>query len=347
MNYIQNKDLGFNKENLVVIDRAHVLDEQISSFRQELLKNPSILQATGSSAVPGGLIGDNVFLPEGSGTEETHAINNIFVDWHFMETYELEIIEGRWFREENPTDSFAIILNEAAVSALGFEDPLNKRLITSFGDQAREPIQIIGVVRDFNFHSLHQEIRPLVIQFTRFVPFQLTVRISGSQTGNSMTYIEDTWNSFMEQQPIHMTFLEEDLSALYNNDEKTATVFTIFSILAIFIASLGLLGLASFSAAQRTKEVGIRKAMGASINSVLVTLSREFLWLILLATVIAWPLGYFFMKDWLQDYPARISLDPVIFVVSTLVALFIAAATVILRVYQAASTNPVHSLRYE
>ena len=151
----------------------------------------------------------------------------------------------------------------------------------------------------------------------------------------------------MEEQPVHMTFLEEDLSALYQNDEKSATVFSIFSILAIFIASLGLLGLASFSAAQRTKEVGIRKAMGASISSVLVTLSREFIWLILFATLAAWPLGYFFMKDWLQDYPDRVSLEPMIFVFSTLLAFIIAAVTVVLRVYQAASLNPVRSLRYE
>ena len=163
----------------------------------------------------------------------------------------------------------------------------------------------------------------------------------------TLEYIEKTWVSFKEQQPIHMTFLEEDLAALYDNDEKASTVFSIFSVLAIFIAALGLLGLASFSAAQRTKEVGIRKAMGASISNVLLTLSREFIWLILIATLVAWPLGYFIMKNWLQDFPVRIPLDPMVFVVSSLLAFFIAAVTVLLRVYQAASMNPVSSLRYE
>lgn len=347
MKYMQDKDLGFDKENLVVIDRAYVLDNQIGAFRQELLKNPSVLQATYSGAVPGGLIGDNAYLPEGAGTDETHAINNIMADWHFMETYGLELVEGRWFQEDIPTDSFAIILNEAAVRALSFEDPLKQRLITSFGDDSNDPFPIIGVVKDFNFQSLHQEIRPLVIQFNRDNYYQLTVRISGNQTGNTLAYIEKTWTSFMEQQPVHMTFLEEDLSALYNNDEKTATVFSIFSVLAIFIAALGLLGLASFSAAQRTKEVGIRKAMGASISSVLVTLSKEFIWLILLATLASWPVGYFFMTDWLQDYPIRIDLEARVFILSTLMAFLIAAVTVLLRVYQAASTNPVQCLRYE
>jgi putative ABC transport system permease protein len=347
MNYMFDKDLGFDKENLVVIDRIYVLDTQIDAFRQELLKNPSIRQASASSAVPGGLIGDNAYLPEGATTDETHAINNMMVDWNFLETYGLELLEGRWFQEDIPTDSFAIVLNESAVRALSFEDPLNQRLITSFGDNTDDPFSIIGVVKDFNFQSLHQEVRPLVIQFNRGNNYQFTVRISENQTGETLAYIENVWNSFMEQQPIHMTFLEEDLAALYNNDEKTAVVFSIFSVLAIFIAALGLLGLASFSAAQRTKEVGIRKAMGASISSVLLTLSREFVWLILLATLAAWPLGYFFMKDWLQDYPIRIDLEARVFIVSTLIAFLIAAVTILMRVYQAASTNPVQSLRYE
>ncbi len=347
MNYMQDKDLGFKKENLVVIDRVYVLDNQLNAFRQELLKNPSIQQATISSAVPGGLIGDNAYVPEGAETSETHAINNIWADWHFMETYDLELVEGRWFQESNPTDSFGIVINEAAVRALSFEDPLSHRLSTSFGDDTDDPLQIIGVVKDFNFQSLHQEIRPLVIQFNSRNHYQMTVRISGNQTAESLAYIEGTWNSFMEQQPIHMTFLEEDLASLYNNDEKTASVFSIFSVLAIFIAALGLLGLASFSAAQRTKEVGIRKAMGASISSVLITLSKEFIWLILLATLASWPLGYFFMTDWLQDYPNRVDLEPQVFIISTVMAFLIAAVTVILRVYQAASTNPIKCLRYE
>ncbi len=347
MNHLRAKDLGFNKENLVVIDRVYVLEEQIEAFRQELLKNPSIRQVTISSAVPGGLIGDNAYLPEGAATNETHAINNIWADWYFQETYELEMMEGRWFQQDNPTDSSALILSEAAVKALSFDDPLNRRLYIQFGEEIDHPHPIIGVVKDFHFQSLHQEIRPLIIQFNSGSNYQMSVRIGGNDTGRTLEYIEKTWNSFREQQPIHMTFLEKDLTALYNNEEKTATIFNIFSVLAIFIAALGLLGLASFSAAQRTKEVGIRKAMGASIASVLLALSREYIWLILLATIAAWPLGYFFMKEWLQDYPSRIDMDPGVFILSSLMAFVIAAVTVLLRVYQSASANPVKSLRYE
>jgi putative ABC transport system permease protein len=347
MNYLRAKDLGFTKENLVVIDRVYVLEEQIDAFRQELLKNPSIRQVTISSAVPGGLIGDNVYLPEGAASNETHAINNMWADWYFLDAYELEMVEGRWFQEENPTDSFALILSESAVRALNFEDPFNKRLYTQFGDERDDPSPIIGVVKDFHFQSLHQEIRPLIIKFKTVENYQMSVKISDNNTRLTLEYIEKTWSSFREQQPIHMTFLEEELASLYDNEEKTAVIFNIFSVLAIFIAALGLLGLASYSAAQRTKEVGIRKAMGASISSVLLALSKEYIWLILLATLAAWPLGYFFMKDWLQDYPARVTLEPIVFILSSLMAFIIAAATVLFRVYQSASANPVKSLRYE
>jgi putative ABC transport system permease protein len=311
------------------------------------LKNPSIRQVTISSAVPGGLIGDNAYLPEGAASNETHAINNMWADWYFQEAYELEMVEGRWFQEENPTDSFALIISESAARALNFDDPLNKRLYTQFGEERSDPSPIIGVVKDFHFQSLHQEIRPLIIKFNTEDNYQMSVKISSNNTGLTLEYIETIWNSFMEQQPIHMTFLEEDLAALYDNEEKTAIIFNIFSVLAIFIAALGLLGLASFSAAQRTKEIGIRKAMGASIASVLLALSKEYIWLILVATVAAWPLGYFFMKDWLQDYPARVIMEPVVFILSSLLAFIIAAATVLFRVYQSASANPVKSLRYE
>jgi putative ABC transport system permease protein len=347
MNYLQEKDLGFNKENLVVIDRAYVLEEQLGAFRQELLKNPSIEQVTLSSAVPGGLIGDNAYLPEGASGDETYAINNIWADWYFQETYELEMLEGRWFDMNTPTDSFALVISETAARALNFDDPLSMRLYTQLGDDTQVPFHIIGVVKDFHFQSLYQVVRPLIIHFNRENFYQMTVRLSGNNTAQTLEYIEKIWNAFKEQQPIHMTFLEEDLNELYANETKTAIVFNIFSVLAIFIAALGLLGLASFSAAQRTKEVGIRKAMGASITSVLVVLSREFIWLILAATLAAWPLGYFFMKDWLQNYPSRVSLEPRIFIISTLLAFIIAAVTVLLRVYQAASMNPVKSLRYE
>lgn len=346
MMHIRVSDLGFEKENLVVVDRVHVLGSQIEAFREELLKYSAVEEVSISSAVPGGLIGDNAYLPEGADSDETFAINNIFTDWHFRETYGLELKEGRWFDEEIPSDSFALVINEAAATALGFDDPIGKRLYTQFGDD-EVPRPVIGVVKDFNFQSLHQEIRPLVIQFVQDRRFMMSIRISPENEGVTLEFIEKLWSSFREQEPIHMSFLEDDLAELYQNDEKTASVFSVFSVLAILIAGLGLLGLASFSAIQRTKEVGIRKAMGASTGRVLYTLSREYAWLIIFATLTAWPVGFIAMKRWLQDYPERISLSPEIFIASSVLALVIAAVTVLVRVYRAASRNPVLSLRYE
>ncbi len=346
MNYIQKKDLGFNKENMVVIDRAYVLGDKAESFRQELLKNPGIMYVSRSNAVPGGLIGDNAYVPEGASTDETHAINNIYADPYFAEVYGLEIKEGRWFSEETLTDSFTIVLNESAVEALGFERPLQMRLINDFGENVR-PLQIIGVVKDFHFQSLHQEIKPLVLLFLSFNAYKMSIKIDGSNVQETLKYIEKTWSNFVTDQPINMTFLEDDLVTHYSSDRSTGLIFSIFSILAIFIAALGLLGLTSFSAEQRTKEVGIRKVMGATITRVMAILSKEIIWLILFATLIAWPIGYFFMKDWLQNFAFRIKLDPLIFIGSTLLAFLIAIVTVSVRTYRAAIVNPAESLRYE
>jgi len=346
MNFIQKKDMGFNKENLVVIDRARELGNQREAFRQELLKYPDITSASVSNAVPGSLIGDDAYFPEGATTDETHAINNIYTDPYFAEVFELELLEGRWLSEEIPTDTFAVVLNEAAVKALGFDNPLEHRLINDFGEEV-DPLQVVGVVRDFHFKSLHQEIDPLILRWNYWNPDKLSVKITGYNQQACLKYIEDTWKTFVTDQPLTVTFLEDDLATLYSSDRNTGIIFSIFSILAIFIAALGLLGLTSFSAQQRTKEVGIRKVMGATVGSVMAILSREILWLILFATVISWPVGYFFMKDWLQDFAFRIDLSPWVFVISTLLALLIAILTVSIRTFRAAIVNPANSLRYE
>jgi len=347
MDHLLDKDLGFQEENLLVIDRIHVLENQVDAFREELLRNPAILEASVSSTVPGGLFGDNVYLPEGAGSEQTHSINNMWADWFFMDCYQLELIEGRWFEEKRGADSLALVLNESAARAMGLEEALNTKIYVTFGEQSDVPRQVIGVVKDFHFQSLHQEVRPLIIEFASGNLFQMTVRINPDQSLKAREYVEKVWSSFEEQQAIHMSFLDEDLEALYQNDQKTASMFSIFSILAIVIACLGLLGLASFSAERRTKEVGIRKAMGASIPKVLYTLSREYYWLIFIASLLAWPLAYFAMRSWLENYPVRTELDPLIFLVSSLAALLIASITVLLRVYQSAVMNPASSLRYE
>jgi len=348
MTFIQTKDMGFNKSNLLVIDRARELGNQRETFRQELLNNPDIIAASVCNTVPGSLIGDDAYYPEGSTMEETHALNNIFTDPYFTDVFEFEIIEGRYLSEDIPSDTFAVVLNEAAVKSLGFEHPLEHRLINDFGGgEEINPMQVIGVVKDFHFKSLHQEIQPLLLRLNYWNPDKISVKITGNNKQATLRYIEKTWKAYVADQPATISFLEDDLSTLYASDRNTGIIFSIFSILAIFIAALGLLGLASFSAVQRTKEVGIRKVMGATVSSVMTILSKEILWLILFATIISWPLAYFFMKDWLQNFAFRIDLHPLIFVISTLLSLIIAVLTVSFRTFRAAMANPVNSLRYE
>ncbi len=348
MSFIQKKDMGFSKENLLVIDRARELGNQRETFRQELLNNPDIISASVTNAVPGSLIGDDAYYPEGSTMEETHALNNIFTDPYFADVFKLEIIEGRYLSEDIHSDTFAVILNEAAVKALGFTNPLEHRLINDFGDGNEiNPMQVIGVVKDFHFKSLHQEIKPLILRLNYWNPDKIAVKITENNKQATLKYIEKTWEDYVADQPVTISFLEDDLATLYASDRNTGIIFSIFSLLAIFIAALGLLGLASFSAEQRTKEVGIRKVMGATVSSVMTILSKEILWLMLFATIISWPLGYFFMKDWLQNFAFRIELNPLIFVLSTLLALLIAILTVSIRTFRAAVANPVNSLRYE
>ena len=345
LGFIRNKDLGFDRNNIVLLERAYILREKKEAFRQELLKNPGIVQVSYSNVVPGSIIGSTAYLPEGSNTSETRAINFMFADPSFLDTYTLTMAEGRWFSEQTPTDSQAVIINEAAARALGFREPLSQRLVVLGFDSIPRPV--IGVVKDFHYQSLHQEINPLVVHFDPGYLSWISVKIRPDDRKQVLSSIESIWKQFTSDQPIFQSFLEDYMSVAYKSNKSAGLVFSIFSLLAIFIASLGLLGLASFSAEQRTKEVGVRKIMGASVTGIINIFTREVLWLMFFATLIAWPIGYFFTRDWLQDFAYRIRISPLIFIAATLLALIIALFTVGARAYRAALQNPAFSLRYE
>jgi putative ABC transport system permease protein len=345
LRFINRKDLGFDKKDVVLVERAYAIKDKKEAFRQELLKNPKIVSVSYSNFVPGSILGNTAYVPEGASARETNALNIFFADPEFQGTYALSMEEGRWFNEKTPTDSHAVVINEATVKALGFDHPLSSRLIQLGGDSI--PFPIIGVVKDFHYQSLHQEIKPLVIHFDPGYLNWISIKIRPEDRNETMKFIEKTWREFAPEQPVFQEFLDDYLATAYKANESTGLIFSIFSILAIFIATLGLLGLASFSAEQRTKEVGVRKVHGASVFKVMVIFTKEVLWLMFFATLIAWPLSYFFMKDWLQDFAFRIKLSPLIFLLSTLIALFIALVTVSTRAYRAAIVNPAQSLRYE
>lgn len=350
MSFVQNKDLGFNKENLMIIQRAFALQDQRKTFIQELERNPGIETVSSSTFFPGFLMGNNAYKPEGTEADAIRAINLAFVDDKYNEVLGLELTEGRWFSRERADDSSAVILNEAAVKAFGFEDPINKKILRIGGNDGNTDLslQIVGVAKDFHYKSLHQTIKPVVIEYNRNRFGQLIgVKIHPKNYLESISFVREQWDTFVKDQPLDYSFLEDELALKYADDKKTGTIFTIFSILAIFVSCLGLFGLASFTTEQRTKEIGIRKVMGASVSIILRLLSKELIILMSISTLISWPSAYFFMKSWLQNFAFKINPGVLTFFIASLLTLIIALITISYRTYKASTANPAESLKHE
>ncbi|MBN1300708.1 MAG: ABC transporter permease [Melioribacteraceae bacterium] len=348
LDYIQNRKLGFNKDQLVIIEKTDDLADRLKAFKQNLLDNPNILSVTNHSSVPGGGFGNTVYQVEGMGSNENHLFWLWFADYDLADTYQLEMAEGRFFSEEFPSDSAGVVLNEKAVKALGLENPIGKRLI----DRGRNPeetrfMPIIGVVKDFNFESLHSEIRPMAIFPIRFNGRVTAVRISAQNIRSTMDSIEKTWKDFAFDQAFEFTFMDDEFARVYEAERKTGELFTAFSILAVLIACLGLFGLAAFITEQKTKEIGIRKVMGASIGGILFLLVKEFSKWVIIANIIAWPMAYYAMSRWLEGFAYKIDLGWWIFITSGFISLIVAIMTVSSQVIKAASQNPARSLRTE
>jgi len=349
MNFIQEKDLGYDKKNLVVINRVSSLQDQRDAFKEELSKIPDVIESGFTNNLPNTLFGNTAFRPEGTTAESTHAMNFWYTGYDFQKTLNLEIKEGRWFDRDILSDSTACVMNEAAVKAFGMEDPVGKNLLlVGGGEEGNFPLKIIGIVKDFHYESLHKTIHPLIIGFffAQGADY-LVVRIRPEQYQKTVEIIKQKWDEFVPEQPFEYSFLEDDLDTAYNNDFRTGTIFTIFSVLSIFISLLGLIGLASYTAEQRTKEIGVRKVMGANVSGIIGMLLKEVFVLVGISTMIAWPVGYFFMKSWLQNFSFRVDLGILSFIIASLIALFIAIVTVGFRAYRAATANPAESLRYE
>jgi putative ABC transport system permease protein len=346
MHYIRSKKLGFDKDNILVIQRTNTLGEKTSTFKEEILKIPEIEAASYANTLPGQLYGSEAYTLEGAGVEGTRALNNMSADEDFQKTLNLEMEGGRWFSKDMPTDSTAIVVNETLIKACGINDPLGKNLLRIMGEKQWLPMKIIGIVKDFNNESLHKDIRPLVIWYINY-PAYLTVRLNKGNSAAAIEKIQKTWDKFSPDQPFLFSFLGDDLLTLYKNEQRSKDIFLIFSLLSIFIAALGLMGIASFMAEQRTKEIGIRKVMGATIPSILSLMTREIVIFTGIATLISWIASYYLMKNWLEGFSYRINLSPLVFVGASLIALFIALATVSTLSYSAARANPADALHYE
>lgn len=354
VNFLRNMDLGIDQEQVVLIPmQTGEMAEQYDVFRDELLRNAGVVNVTATSSHPANRIGGwRSYLPEG--VEQGINTPTIVVSYDFFETMGTTMVGGRTFDREHPTDvREAYILNEAAVKFFGIEDPVGKPLTGFAYDLStwtRKRAKIIGVVKDFHFASLHNEIRPVVFSLSSEITTGLNwieVRITPENTKQTLAYLEDTWTTFSPDRPFEYSFLDENIAEHYASEDRFLKLFTSFSLLSIIIGSLGLFGLTAFMMKRRTKEIGIRKVLGAEVTGLVAVLSKDFLKLVLVANVLGWPLAYYMMDRWLQNFAYSSGISVWVFVVTGVGALLIAFASVAYHSIKTAGANPVNSIRYE
>jgi putative ABC transport system permease protein len=350
LRYVQTKDLGFDKEETIVISRTNDLSNQLQSFEDELRANRGIVSLTNSNGIPGNQGGDNACRLEGTPQSQYEDVQQMFCDYDFARTYKLGIADGRFFSKEHSSDSAAVVVNEEAEKTFNQKNLVGRYLVYPGPGGIEQKYQIVGVVRDFNYRSLHEPIRPLAIRLFPnggFVGGFVTVRLAPGDHLSTISFIETVWKKYARDEEFTCNFLDDNLQKLYAADQRTSQIAGAFSVLAIFIACLGLLGLAAFVTEQRTKEIGIRKVLGASVAEIVALLSKEFVKWVLIANVVAWPLAYYVMNNWLKNFAYRTNISLWIFVTSGILALVIALLTVSFHAIKVAMANPVRSLRYE
>lgn len=349
INFMVNKDLGFKKEQLLVIRRAEAIGGKVKAFKEALARIPGVIKVSASTAVPGHSNNHNGYMMEGRGGE-TYLLQTAWVDYDYLETYGMKLTSGRNFDETHATDKDACLVNEQAIRKFDITSPLSTRIINPSDDPTKpEYLPIIGVVSDFHFESLRSEINPYIFKFksNQLNWGYLSVRLSSDASSNTLKDIEKVWREFTSNDPMQYFFMDKDFDRLYQEERQSASLSVLFTFLAILIASLGLFGLTSFTVEQRTKEMGVRKAMGATVSSLFVLISREIVLLVCISTLIAWPIVYFVSKNWLQNYHYRISLPLFDFLLGFIIAITIAILTISYRTIKSAMVNPSESLRYE
>lgn len=350
LKYMQSKELGFDKEKLMIIDRTSALSKKLSPFIAEIKKLPRIIDASNSTSVPGFPNSDNGFMVEGRSLTQIYDMVTNWVDYSFLNTMRIPIKEGRYFSADLASDSTAAVINEAAVKKLGLKEPIGTRIMEPNRNGKFTFRPIIGVVRDFHFRSLHSAIEPYIMIVKRKDmdwSGVIAIRIGPGDLKKAVRQIEDVWKVYTNGQPMDYQFLDEKLNTLYAEEQRTGSLSLIFTILAILLACLGLLGLISYTTVQRTKEIGIRKILGASTSRIVKILSLETIKLIIISSLLAWPVAYFFLRGWLADFAFKIGLNPLVFLIPTIIIFVLSLITIGYQAIYAATRNPADSLRYE
>ena len=355
MSFIQNHNLGFNKSNLIVMPIFRTnrrlegrlysdLIHRYQTVKDAFLQHPNVLKASAHRHTPGiyGAGLQRLVHPEND-PHNDYLIEIHRVDQDYLSTYEIEMVAGTPFTQPAQRDN-KVIINEAAVRQFGWTDPVGKHFTRNNGNWT---LEVVGVMKDFHRTTLREPIRPLAINNAPWLYNDLTVRVKSDNLNETIAFLEKQWKHFLPTRPFTYAFIDDNLAELYKKETTLNRIITAFSTLSIAIACLGLFGLASFTAEQKTQEIGIRKTLGASVSSIVLLISRNFLNLVLLANLIAWPIAYYIMDTWLQGFTYRISISPTPFIISTLLALLIAFIAIMYQALKAALINPIEALRHE
>jgi len=349
LNYIQTKSLGYNRKQVLIINKAFELGNHTKAFKDEIKQLPGVTNATLTGFLPTSQSrSSSIFFKDATAdTRQSIFPQSWNVDEDYIPTLDMKIVAGRNFSNQMPTDSTGLIINETAAKFLGFKDPVNKTLFRNVDANSShaKPYHIIGVVKDFHFSSLRENIAPVI--FIRGEDTgDLSIRVSTSNLPALIAQIKSKWEA-LTQSHFEYSFMDQSFEATYRTEQRTGTIFLIFTVLAIIVACLGLFGLAAYAAEQRTKEIGIRKILGASVSVIAGTLSKDFLRLVLISILIATPVAWYLMTKWLQNFAYRINIQWWVMVLAGLAAIIIAMVTVSYQSIKAALANPVKSLRSE
>ena len=343
LHYIRNQDLGFSRDQVLSLYMSRPIRPSYPALKEDFLQHPSVLHVTAATGQPNQVGNINPVYWEGRGPEQYETWNFVSTDFDYVKTFEMDIVQGRDFSREYETDRQNYIINEEGAKRMGIEDPIGK-LFSIWQYEG----QIIGVVKNFHMTSLHNEIQPVVITLSdNWGPNILFIKIRPENIQATIKNLEKSWKKFVPNFPFEFQFLDESFEAQYRTDQRTGSLFKTFAILAIFISCLGIFGLAAFMAERRTKEIGVRKILGASIPNIMGLISKEFMILLTAANLIAWPSGFFLVKGMLKRYAYRTNIGLWVFLIAGVLAYTIALLTVSYQAFKAARTDPAKALRYE
>ncbi len=346
LNYLHKKPLGFDTENLLIIQRPHKLKNNTQAFKEIIDKNPNIINSTFSYGAPQMVVEAMVYYSKEKNIEESYTVSRFPSDFDFIDTYNLRLIKGRKLDKSFSMDSVAVVLNETAVRVMGLTNPLEKEIYYSYEKEL--PLKIVGIVEDFHTGPLQNPIKPTIININRDrPPMYYIVKYRENKTKEVIEFIQNKWKGFLPGDVLDYKILEDHIKTHYKNEDQSGKVLLIFAVLSVFIASLGLFGMASYTTNSRVKEVGIRKVLGATQAKILNIMLKDLLKHVIISNAIAWPIAFYIMLSWLENYSYKINIEIKSFILSGLISLIIAFLTVSYKVLKISMINPTQCLHYE